>query len=176
MTNRYADVERFAEGIRYRGGTLDIGVLELLTNGHMTYACFLGENFYWRQPPEEVARRPRIWPYPVIEYPLSFFKLFRAVADMSRLEPPFHIRVEYHNIREHLLPPGPPTEFGFIRGHEAVPFPHQNLIIPVAVRDELEPEAATYDFVRDVYAAFGYGADAIPFWDAERGRFNFPHR
>jgi hypothetical protein len=30
--------------------------------------------------------------------------------------------------------------------------------------------------VRDVYATFGYDADAIPFWDAEHGRFDFPAR
>jgi len=108
VTNRYADIERFAEGIRYRGHALDVGVLELLTNGHMTYACILGEPFYWRQPPEEIARRPRLWPFAVVEYPLSFLRLFWAIANLSRLQQPFYTRLEYHNIRGHLLPPGPP--------------------------------------------------------------------
>jgi hypothetical protein len=173
VTNRYADIERFAEGIRYRRHTLEVGALELLTNGHMTYSCILGESFYWRQPPEEVARRPRLWPFAVIEYPVSFLKLFRAIADLSRLQQPFHIRVEYYNIRGHLLPPGPPTDFGFIRGHEAVPYPHQNLAVPAVVA-RIEPDALAYNLVRDVYAAFGYGLDAIPFWDAEHQRFAFP--
>jgi hypothetical protein len=175
VTNRYADIERFAEGIRYRGHALEVGVLELLTNGHMTYACVLGESFYWRQPPEEIARRPRLWPIAVIEYPVSFLKLFRAIADLSRLQQPFHIRVEYYNIRGHLLPPGPPTDFGFIRGHEAVPYPSENLVVPAVVA-RVEPDAVAYNLVRDMYAAFGYGADSIPFWDAEHQRFAFPAR
>jgi hypothetical protein len=176
VTNRYADIERFGEGIRYRRATLEIGVLELLTNGHMTYGCALGESFYWRQSAEEIARQPRLWPYAVIEYPLSFLKLFRAVADLSALREPFHIRLEYHSIRGHILPPGAPTQFGFIRGHEAVPYPHQHLVLFVTVGDRFDPERITYDLVQEIYATFGYGSEAIPFWDREHGRFDFPAR
>ena len=176
VTNTYAEVERFAEGIRYRNGTLEVGILELLTNGHLRYACLLGENFYWRMPAEEVARRPRIWPYPVVEYPLSFFTLFQAVARVCELRPPFHVRVEYHNIAQHLLPPGPPTEFGFLRGHEARPYSHTNLVLSASVDPPFEAHAVTYQLVRDLYAAFGYGTDAIPFWDEASQRFNLPER
>jgi schlafen family protein len=174
VTSRYADIERFAEGIRYRGHGLDVGALELLTNGHMTYACFLGETFYWKQSREEVARQPRLWPFAIIEYPLSFFKLFRAIGDIAGLQPPFHVRFEYHNIRGHILPPGAPTEFGFIWGHLAAPYPNQDLIIPATAGGQLQPQVITYTLVRDVYAAFGYGPEFIPFWDAARGSFQLP--
>jgi hypothetical protein len=174
VTSRFADIERFADGIRYRGHTLETGVLELLTNGHLSYGCVLREPFYWKQPPEEAARRPRLWPFAVIEYPVSFLKLFRAIADLSRLEQPFHIRLAFYNIRGHLLPPGPPTDFGFIRGHEAVPYPHENLILPPLSVARVVPDALAYALLRDVYAAFGYGPDSIPFWDGENQRFAFP--
>src|SRR5262245_47842604 len=45
VTHRLAEIERFAEGIRYRGIGLDSGRLELLENGHLSYAQFLGESF-----------------------------------------------------------------------------------------------------------------------------------
>ncbi len=176
VTNRYADIERFAEGIRYRDHTLETGVLELLTSGHLVYGCFLDERFYWRQPPQEVERRPRLWPHAVIEHPLSFLRLFRAVATLCGLRGPFHLRLEFHNIRGHLLPPGPPTEFGFLRGHEAVPYPHPDLVVHDRAPEQFEPDPVTYTLVRDVYAAFGYGLDGIPFWDGARQRFHFPGR
>jgi hypothetical protein len=176
VTNLHADIERFAEGIRYRRHTLEDGDLELLTNGHLVYGCFLDERFYWKQSPEEVARRPRIWPHTVIEHPLSFLRLFRAVATLCGLRGPFHLRLEYRNIRGHLLPPGPPTDYGFLRIYEAVPYAHQELVLQDTVPEQFEPDAATYTLVRDVYAAFGYGLNAIPFWDGERGRFHFPGR
>jgi len=176
VTNRYADIERFAEGIRYRGHGLYVGSLELLTNGHLTYSSLLGESFYWKQSPEEIARQPRLWPFAVIEYPLSFFKLFRAVVDLSGLQPPFHIRLEYHNIQGHILPPGVPTQFGFLGIHrQTPPYPNSNLVIPLVVEGgAIQPEAITYALVRDVYAAFGYGPELIPFWNAAQGRFELP--
>jgi len=42
------------------------------------------------------------------------------------------------------------------------------------VVDQFEPDVLAYSLVREVYAAFGYGADAIPFWDVEHQRFAFP--
>src|SRR5438309_565009 len=35
---------------------------------------------------------------------------------------------------------------------------------------------STHDLVRDVYASFGYGPDAIPFWDGPQEHFEFPGR
>jgi hypothetical protein len=57
-----------------------------------------------------------------------------------------------------------------------VPYAHQELVLQDTVPEQFEPDAATYTLVRDVYAAFGYGLNAIPFWDGERGRFHFPGR
>jgi len=113
VTSRSADVARFAEGIRYRDRGLETGQLELLTNGCLEYECVLGENFYWRQAPQESQRQPRLWPYPVIEYPLSFLKLYKSISVLAGLTGSHYVELRYVNINRHILPAGAPTQFGF---------------------------------------------------------------
>jgi hypothetical protein len=173
VTNRLADIERFAEGIRYRSHGLDIGRLKLLENGHMTYAQFLGEAFYWRQSPEEWERQPRLWPLAVIEYPLSFLTLYRAICDLCRLGGPFHLRLEYRNVAHHTLPAGVPTPFGFLDPRPQ-PFGGHHLHLAETVPTDFLPNPATFDLIRRIYAAFGHATDAIPFWDRAGQRFDLP--
>lgn len=174
VTSLSADVQRFSDGIRYRNRTLEQGQLELLTNGHMSYTMLLGELFYWRQTPQDWERHPRLWPGPVIEFPLSFLKLFRAICKRSELGGPFHVLMQYLNIRGHILPAGAPTLFGFLGMWPVTPLAEQHLRFMQTLLPDFIPDVAAYDLVQTVYAAFGYDQGAIPFWDSTGNRFHFP--
>jgi len=174
VTNEYAEIESFGEGIRYRRHGLQAGQLELLTNGHMTYAIHLEETFYHKQSPEEIRRRPRLWPYAIIEYPLSFFRLYRAICELSHLPGAFEAYVQYLNIKGHILPAGPPTPFGFLGGRQPDPFPNQSLGFRMECQTGFQPDLVTFNLVRQVYAAFGYEVRHIPFWNAGVSRFELP--
>jgi hypothetical protein len=100
-------------------------------------------------------------------------KLYRALSTLAVLPGPVHIRLQYSNIAGHVLPPGWPTRFGFLRMHEVVPYANGRLTLAELAPADFEPENVTRNLARDIYAAFGYEADRIPFWDEERRRFEF---
>jgi hypothetical protein len=174
VTHRLAEIERFAEGVRYRGSGLESGRLELLENGHMSYAQFLGESFYWRQSQEEWEQRPRLWPVAVIEYTLSFLRLYGGICDLFQLSGRFHLHVEYRNVARHALSGGQPTWWGSFGLFEPQSFDGQHLYFSTPVDLDDLAEAAAFDAIRRTYAAFGYSQDAIPFWSRETQRFEIP--
>lgn len=166
-------IERFAEGIRR--GEKDDEYLELLNNGHMEFWAPLNEHFCWRQSPEEFRTRPRLYPYPVTEYPVTFLRLYRALVDMLGIASDFLIDLRYMNLQGYILLPYAPNTIGFMSGHEeAKPLANQHLVVPRAsVTSDFDPDREAYNLIRTVYAAFGLAAEAIPFF-TEEGKFDFP--
>jgi len=173
VASRYAEVERFAEGLRYHDRGLGVGQLELLENGHLGYRVFLGESFYWGLPREEWSRQPRLFPGAVLEYPLTFLLLYRAVCDENGLEGPFYVRLEYRNIGGHRLNPGPVTEFSDTFGvRHPIAAPHISEILTVP-RD-FAPHRIAWELAGRVYNSFGLTRDDIPYWNAKDESFSFP--
>lgn len=169
----YHQVERFADGIRR--GDKDNEYLELLSNGHMEFWTPLNEHFCWRQSPEEFSKRPRLYPYPVVEYPTTFLRLYTEITNAMGIGGDFIIDLRYHNLKGYVLAPCAPNAIGFMLADTySKPFEKQHLYIPPrTVRNDFIPDKTSYDIVRMVYAAFGFDASAIPFFTKE-GKFDFP--
>jgi hypothetical protein len=168
MRVRAQRIERFSEGVRH--GTKDYQYLELLSNGHMEFWTPLDDNFCWRQAPEEFRLRPRLYPYPVAEYPSSFLRLYRAVADAAGISCGFIVELSYLNVRGYSLAPYAP----YVYGRPSPPLGESHIVVPALhVVNDFAPDAVAYELLRPVYAAFGFGADAIPFFVQDQG-FDFP--
>ncbi|MDE0040524.1 MAG: hypothetical protein OXT74_00670, partial [Candidatus Poribacteria bacterium] len=82
-------IARSVDGI-YKG-TKDYKYLRLLENGHMEFWTPLDELFCWKQSAMEFQHQPRLYPYPVTEYPATFLRLYRAIVDEAKLEGDFII-------------------------------------------------------------------------------------
>ena len=50
-----------------------------------------------------------LYPYVVIEFPVSFMRLVKSIYDASGIESDVFIQQNYHNITGYALPEGPPT-------------------------------------------------------------------
>lgn len=169
----YSAIERFEEGIRR--GERNYEYLELLSNGHMEFWTPLNEHFCWMQSQEEFRTRPRLYSIPVIEYPATFLRLYRALVNILGIESNFLIDLQYRNLTGYNLNPYAPGTFGFLFPDEATrPFEQQNLGAPrKKVTSAFEPDQTAYDLVRFVYTAFGVAAKKIPFF-TDDGKFLFP--
>ncbi len=165
-----ARIERFSEGIRR--GLKNLEYLELFSNGHMEFWSPLGQHFCWRQSQEEFRIQPRLYSYPVTEYPCTFFRLYRALVNAAQLPGDFLVGISYLNLKGYVLAPYAPQAYGGI----SVPFEQEHLVVPqMRVTNAFLPDSVAYDLIRVVYAGFGLGADAIPFFTQDEG-FDFPSR
>lgn len=173
MEATYGQIKRFADGIRR--GDRDEEYLELLSNCHMEFWTPLNENFCWRQSPEEFNRRPRLYPYPVVEYPTTFLRLYRAVVDSLITSNDFIVDLCYLNLTGYILAPDAPNEIGFMSADTySKPFEDKHLRVPrKTIKIDFDPDQTAYELIRTVYAAFGFDESAIPFFTGE-GRFDFP--
>lgn len=173
MKTTYHQIERFADGIRR--GDKNWAYLELLSNCHMEFWAPLNENFCWRQSPEEFSRRPRLYPYPVVEYPTTFLRLYRPIADSLRTANDFIVDLRYINLGGYILAPYAPNAVGFMSADRySKPFEGKHLLVPrKPIKNDFDPDKTAYGLVRTVYAAFGFDESAIPFFSDE-GRFDFP--
>jgi hypothetical protein len=172
----YSAVERFSEGI-YRGRK-DARYLALLENGHMEFWTPLDEQFCYGQSVEEFRSRPRLYPYPVTEYPATFLKLYRAIVDVAEIGNEFLIGLRYWNLKGYILLPYAPRSHRFrFPLSSPMPFAHQHLLVPRRkVASDFQPDEIAYDLVKRVYASFGLEAATIPFYNTEARRFDFPMR
>jgi len=173
MEAGYRQIERFVEGIRR--GEKNKEYLELLSNGHMEFWTPLDENFCWRQSPEEFSKRPRLYPYPVIEYPTTFLRLYRAIVDSLRISNDFIVDLCYLNLKGYILAPYAPNAIGFMDADTySKPFEDKHLrVTRRTIKDDFDPDQTAYELIQTVYAAFGFDESVIPFFTGE-GRFDFP--
>jgi len=173
MKATYHRIERFADGIRR--GDKNEAYLELLSNCHMEFWTPLNESFCWRLSPEEFSRRPRLYPYPVVEYPTTFLRLYRAIVDSLRTSNDFVVDLCYLNLKGYILAPYAPNAIGFmIADTYSKPFEGKHIRVPrKTIKNDFNPDQTAYELIRTVYAAFGFDESAIPFFTGE-GRFDFP--
>ena len=173
MEARYGQIEIFADGIRR--GNKSKRYLELLSNGHMEFWTPLNEHFCWRQSPEEFSKRPRLYPFPVVEYPATFLRLYRVIVDSLEIPKDFIVDLRYQNLEGYVLAPYAPNAIGFMSADSySKPFEGKHLHVPrKTIKNDFDPEQTAFKLIKFVYAAFGFSASAIPFFTKE-GRFDFP--
>ena len=157
-------------------GTKEYEYLEVFENGHLEFWTPLDEHFCWRQSPEERKRRPRLYPYPVVEYPVSFLRLASALLEVVGYADEIMVQLEYRNVSGYILRPGQPGSPDFeLPLISSVPFAGSHLFVgPIRVSGNpaLEPDRVAFDLLKLVYRAFDIGTEGIPFWKSD-GTFSF---
>ena len=148
--------------------------LEVFENGHLEFWAPLDDHFCWRQSEEERRVRPRLYPYPVVEYPVTFLRLVAALLDSAGYSEGVLIQLQYRNAAGYILRPGQPDEIGFLAPVvPSTPFAGPHLRIgPRPVPGTLNADGVAFDLLQSVYRAFGIGAERIPFRDSD-GAFSF---
>lgn len=156
-------------------GDQDYGTLTLMSNGYMELVISVAESFFWPQKEEEIRTTPRFNPYAVCEFPVTFLRLYRAIVDKTNLPGPFVVNLAYKSIKGVVLWPGHPNSIAYGSPlTEARPFPTVDLILdPLPIEKTIEPDKVAYQLIAEVYRAFGYKPEAIPFYNDETGEFKF---
>lgn len=157
------------------GHNITGGQITLLKDGYLEVLCPINCQFQrgWGSPQFAIPNSVKwLYPYVVIEFPVSFMRLVRAIYDVASINSDVLVQQTYYNIKNYALPEGPPTypTFGaFIdeRGTYEGTTPIQT---QKRVPCDFIPDHVAYDLVKDVYASFGLGTKAIPAFD-ENGNF-----
>ena len=155
-------------------GVPESSYLEVLDNGHLEFWTPLDYRFCWKQSEEERRILPRLYPYPVVEYPVSFLYLTQALLQETDYADDILIQLQYRNANGYMLPSGQPNEIRF--HYPAVPntpFDESHLLLgPTPVHGTFSPDAVAFNLLKSVYRAFGADPGSIPFRDSA-GTFHF---
>ena len=167
------EVYQSEEGIN--GENITGGQITLLNNGYFEVICPINIQFQrgWGSPQFTIPKSVQwLYPYVVIEFPVSFMRLLKSIYDESGIESDVFIQQNYHNITGYALPEGPPTypTFGAFIDERGVYEGASPIHSEQRVTKDFIPDHVAYDLVADVYAKFGLGAKAIPAFD-ENKRF-----
>jgi len=166
-----ARIENITDGIER--GTKDYEYMVLYRNAHMEFWVPLDQHFCWTQKAKEFESRPGLYPYPVVEYPVTFLWLYKAILQLSRLQGNFIINLRYLNLRGYRLRPYAPRQVGYMFADEVAPFQYDHLSLPpLEIDHSFNPDTTAYQLLGQVYSAFGLSSETIPFYKG--GSFSFP--
>ncbi|RLC63885.1 MAG: hypothetical protein DRI01_04390 [Chloroflexi bacterium] len=164
-------VELFGAGIRR--GIKNYAYLELFKNGHMEFWKPLDEHFCWRQSEEEMNKRPTLYLYPVVEYPVTFLRVYRELVNQMPMESDLLINLCYVNVKGYNLLPYAPGSVGFAFNETTRPYDELHIILPEKrVEREFDPDKTAYELTEQVFNSFGLEGKVIPFF-TEEGLFKF---
>ncbi len=146
---------------------IDFHHMKFIKNGHLEFWTGIDKYFCWQQDVQEMKERPRLYPYPVVEHPLSFVRLYRAVVDFLNIESDITFQMEYLNIQGAILLPYQPESIAFMVPMEPIKPLGRNLLLfePKRFQRNFDPDPTALDIIKDVYYEFGYGREQIPFFD-----------
>jgi hypothetical protein len=163
-------IEIFGAGIYW--GTKEFEYFELFTNGHMEFWVPLNKHFCWRQSDEEFRERPTLYSYPVVEYPVTFLRLYRELVKVAGIDCNIVLDMSYANVRGYALFPHKPDTWGFIIGDASRRQVDRNVeIFQKQIEAYFNPDAVAYEIIEKVFASFGLGKQRIPFL-ASTGSFD----
>lgn len=166
-----ATINNIPDGVEK--GSKEFEYLALYRNAHMEFWTPLNEHFCWIQKAEEFEKRPELYPYPVVEYPVTFLRLYKAILELSGLEGDFIINLRYLNLRGYRLRPYAPKQVGYMFADELKPFDYDDLALPSLRKIyPFDPDGTAHELLVQVYSAFGLSSTTIPFYDGES--FSFP--
>ena len=166
-----APIEIIPDGIQR--GPKDYEYLSLYNNGHIEFWTQLDEHFCWRQKKEEFETTPELYPYPVIEYPVTFLRLYHTIVTEAKIDGDLIISLRYANLKGYRLRPYAPNQAGYMFADELKPYGYTNLELPLfSVDSSFDADKTAYELLKQVYSAFGLPQKAIPFFDGNQ--FTFP--
>lgn len=141
--------------------------MKFIKNGHLEFWTEVDESFCWQQSTEERKVHPRLYPYAVVEHPVSFVRLYRALADLLGIACDITFQLQFLNIKGAILFPYRPESIGFMFPKEPVkPLDRNRLVFqPKKSHKEFDPDPAALGMIKDLYHEFGYSREHIPFFD-----------
>jgi hypothetical protein len=162
--------ERFKEK---SWGNYNHNFLTVLSNGHMQFKSPLDRVFCWKQSDAERTVRPRLWPYAVVEYPVTFLRLYKNLLNLFNVgATEFVALMVYINVKDFYLPEGPPEATFFdMQLTASKPFVGSKIEIERSVGHDFDPDRVAFELLRLLYAEFKLPESAIPFFDGKSGKF-----
>lgn len=150
-----------SEGLRGTGETAEQELI-VLENGYIELSCPVRNAlFQWRREESGFGNTDWLYPYAVVEMPISFLRLARDLYSSAGLTSQIRVAQEYRNIRGFLLVAGHPASPLF--GREKRLFDEQDLIGKTrVVGADFNPEKLARELIAEAYLQFGFDTDAIP--------------
>ncbi|MGC2741642.1 MAG: hypothetical protein WA672_00540 [Candidatus Angelobacter sp.] len=151
----------------FENDRIDWHHLKFIRNGHLEFWTAIDSSFCWNQDPESFKQHPRLYPYAVVEYPLSFCRLFSKVVRLLDIKESVVLQIQYINIKGAVLLPYRPESLGFMHPMQSVkPLDRQRLVLPkLKVPVGFDPDPVALDLIQELYFEFGYEKKHIPFFD-----------
>lgn len=151
----------------FENDRIDFHHLKFIRNGHLEFWTKIDEYFAWNQDEASFKEHPRLYPYAVIEHPLSFCRLYKKLMEHLHVNSPVIFQMQYVNVKGVVLLPYRPESIGFM--HPMVPIKpseRNRLVFPKHYLPyNYDPDLATLELVEELYSEFGYGREHIPFFD-----------
>lgn len=146
---------------------IDFHHLKLVKNGHLEFWTAVDHSFCWQQAEKEMEAHPRLYPYAVVEHPVSFVRLYRAIVDLLGVQGEIIFQMQYLNVRDAILLPYRPESIGFIHPLELVtPLRKDRLVFERKRRNtDFDPDSTALEIILDLYYEFGYSREHVPFFD-----------
>ena len=146
----------------------DFHHLKFIKNGHLDFWTAVDEHFSWRQNKSEHKTNPLLYPYAVVEYPVSFLRLYRKIADLLGIKSDCLFQMEYLNIAGAILRPYQPESIDYDHTVEGIrPLARSRLIFAKKqVSSNFDADPVALELIKDLYFEFGYDRRHIPFFDA----------
>jgi len=146
---------------------IDFHHMKFIKNGHLEFWTAIDDSFCWNQDPKEFVEHPRLYPYAVVEHPVSFLRLYRALADLLGHEGDVVFQMQYLNIQGAVLRPYQPESIGYMRPMESIkPLERKRLVFePKKFPGNFDPDPRALELIKDLYYEFGYSREQIPFFD-----------
>ena len=145
---------------------------EIRKDGGLVFTVSL-RALYWKGQPQE------IWPYSLLEYPISAFRIARSMYQ-GKLAPgdPVIADLGLIGVKGWKLRPGSPGWGGYSEPEvfmESEDLVWEKPLLFTSAEINREPDRCGYRLVERVYEAFGYRRDMIPeVFDQKTGRLVFP--
>lgn len=146
----------------------DFHHMKFIKNGHLEFWTAIDSHFSWRQKSAEQKNHPILYPYAVVEYPVSFLRLYRRLVDLLGIKSNCTFQMEYLNVQGAVLRPYQPESISYDHSVEAIrPMERARLVFQKkAFPNNFEPDPAALELIKDLYFEFGYNREHIPFFDA----------
>lgn len=150
--------------------------LHVYPNGFTEFLIDL-DYFNHNQDEEKFATNPVLYPFAVVEFPVSFVRLYAEVCKLFSPQPEsVQFTAALFNIKNARLFAGHPQSVAYsFAPYQQSPFPEDNLFIEPFLKasPNFDPNVIAYQLIREIYKRFGHPQDHIPFFDPEEKTFSF---
>ena len=149
------------EGIEGIGITAE-QELTLTKNGYLELRCPLRSAlFQWYKEEAGVPDVNWLYPYAVLEMPLSILKVAKALYEIANIRTNIRLGQEYRNVAGFALPYGHPRSPFF--GRKLKAFEGQHIVSrEIVLNSDYEPRRVARVLVEEVYTHFGYKENEVP--------------